>query len=128
MIIGIGIDLVSFKRFESICLNRKERLINKILTKKEIQQAHKDIDYRFLAKRYSVKEAFSKCLGLGIGKIIGFKDIEVINNNLNQPKIYLSESLKEFIIMKYSIKKYSVHVTVSDELDTAVANVVIEGD
>mgnify|MGYP001737540690 FL=1 len=42
-----------------------------------------------LAGRWSAKEAFSKAMGTGIGKL-GFQDLEVLNNEKGAP--YFSKS------------------------------------
>ena len=43
----------------------------------------------YLAGRWSAKEAFSKAMGTGIGKL-GFQDLEVLNNERGAP--YFSQS------------------------------------
>lgn len=45
-----------------------------------------DDSWNILAGRWAVKEAFSKALGVGIG-IVGFQDIEVLNNRQGAPYI-----------------------------------------
>ncbi len=39
----------------------------------------------FLAKRFAAKEAFSKALGTGIGRVVSFQDLTIRNNENGKP-------------------------------------------
>ncbi|MDR0693515.1 MAG: holo-ACP synthase [Puniceicoccales bacterium] len=49
------------------------------------------------AARFATKEAFSKALGTGIGKNVGWKDISVGKKSSGEPYIILSEKGKNKI-------------------------------
>jgi holo-[acyl-carrier protein] synthase len=60
-----------------------------VLTEKEFEIFHDLKGKRkveFLAGRFSVKEAFSKALGTGIGKV-GFLDVEVLPDQSGKPMV-----------------------------------------
>lgn len=90
---GLGSDILSIDRIKAV-INRKERFILSIFTKKEILycQKYKDPFARF-AGRFCAKEAIAKALGLGIGKTISWKDIEVLNDTNGKPKVFFSKKI-----------------------------------
>ena len=76
------------------------------------------------AKRYAAKEACAKALGTGLAKGVFWKDISVENNELGKPSIILTNNaLKR--LNKLSINKCSIMISLSDEKDYAIANVII---
>ena len=79
----------------------------------------------FFAKRYAAKEALSKALGTGIRQGINFKDIEITNNNFGKPSIKLKGATASFLNKKLKSKKYSIYLSLSDDLPWAQATVII---
>lgn len=65
-----------------------EKFLNKILTPKELvlfnELKLEERKLEFLAGRFACKEAYSKAMGLGIGKI-DFLDVEVLKDELGAP-------------------------------------------
>ncbi len=58
----------------------------KIFTTTEIDYCQSQGDpAKHFAARFAVKEAVSKCLGTGITGVLGFKDMEVINEKTGKP-------------------------------------------
>ena len=76
------------------------------------------------AKKYAAKEACSKALGSGLLRGISWKDIEVINNSEGKPYIILYKRALERL-KKISKKKCCIEVTLSDEKNYSIANVII---
>lgn len=117
MIKGIGVDIVELDRIKLI-MERQPRFIDKCLTPNEIQQwqlcRSEKRKIEFLAGRFAAKEAYSKALGTGIGRL-GFQDIEVRTNQNGAPFIVSHQSEVDHIFLSLS------H---SDAF--AVAQVVIE--
>jgi len=89
MIKGIGLDLLELGRIED-SVHKGERLAKRVLTNREMD-VYNDLSLRrkleFLAGRFAAKEAFSKAIGTGIGKEIGFHDIEILPNDLGAPQL-----------------------------------------
>ena len=125
MIVGIGTDIVEIQRIKKIFYKYGEKFKKRCFTKDEIQRSEKTFnDINSYAKRYAAKEACSKALGTGLAKGIVWKDISVINNELGKPIIILKgNALKRFNYL--SDKKCSIVVSLSDEKDYAIANVII---
>ena len=134
MILGIGTDLISVSRIQNLIFKFKEKFEEKIFTENEINKAQKikigdEISSpraAFYAKRFAAKEAFSKALGLGIGRGVDFKDIEIDNSILGKPTILILNQKEEFIKNHFNCKKFLVHLSLSDENSLASAFVVIE--
>jgi len=124
-IFGIGTDIINIKRMEKSFRNNKT-FKNRIFSKKEISYCDKKNNpYSFYAKRFAAKEALSKALGTGIRKGINFKDIEIFNDSLGKPSIKLKGSTANFLRKKIKTKKYSIHLSLSDDLPWANATVII---
>jgi len=133
MIFGVGIDLVSVERIKNLMLKFGDNFSKKIFTENEIDWASKiaivedDILPRaiFFAKRFAAKEAFSKAMGLGIGRGVDFRDIEVRNNELGRPELVLLNEKEEFVTKYFNCKNISINLSLSDEFPMATAVVVI---
>ena len=124
MIYGVGTDIVSIARIEHILKKNKTSFVKRVLTEQEQALfANKACSASYCAKRFAAKEAFAKALGTGIGKIVGFQDLTVRNNDEGRPYFIVSEKLRLYLINK-NIKK--AHLSISDENLNALAFVVLE--
>ena len=95
MILGIGSDVVSIVRIEEAENQFKEKFLQRIFTKNEINSGlKKSLPKNFFAKRFAAKEAFSKAIGLGIGRGINFADIEIVNDDFGKPEIKILNDKK----------------------------------
>ena len=125
-IFGIGTDIVNIKRIEKSLKKHKFTFKNKIFSKKEISYCEKRKNSSaFYAKRFAAKEAFSKALGTGIRKGVNLKNIEITNNVLGKPSIYLKGNLANYLKKKIKCKKYDIHLSLSDDKPWAQATVII---
>ena len=91
MIVGHGIDIEELASIQN-AVEKREGFAQRVLTDKEMERfsslkGRRQVEY--LAGRWSAKEAFSKAIGTGIGKL-GFQDLEVLNNERGAP--YFSKS------------------------------------
>ena len=91
MIVGHGIDIEALASIQN-AVEKREGFARRVLTDKEMERfaslkGRRQIEY--LAGRWSAKEAFSKAMGTGIGKL-GFQDLEILNNERGAP--YFSKS------------------------------------
>lgn len=91
MIVGHGIDIEELASIQN-AVEKRKGFAQRVLTDKEMERfsslkGRRQIEY--LAGRWSAKEAFSKALGTGIGKL-GLQDLEVLNNERGAP--YFSKS------------------------------------
>jgi holo-[acyl-carrier protein] synthase len=126
MIYGIGTDIVQISRIEG-ALGRNERFAEKILGPEELVKFHarrakNDVrGLRFLATRFSAKEAFSKAIGLGMRMPMTWRSAQMLNAPSGKPVIVCSGALDEFM----RDNKLSAQVTISDEADYGVAFVIV---
>ena len=125
-IFGIGTDIVNIRRIEQSLKKHKISFKNKIFSKKEISYCEKRKNPgAFYAKRFAAKEAFTKALGTGIRKGVNLKNIEITNNVLGKPSIYLKGNLANYLKKKIKCKKYDIHLSLSDDKPWAQATVII---
>ncbi|RZL01237.1 MAG: holo-ACP synthase [Rubrivivax sp.] len=128
MIVGIGTDLCDIRRIQEALQRRGERFAEKVLGPQEIlvyrqRQARVAVrGLRYLATRFAAKEAFSKAIGLGIHWPMTWRSCEILNQSSGQPHIVLNGELADW----FAQKQWQAHVTVTDEVDHALAFVVIE--
>ncbi|MBM5782560.1 MAG: holo-ACP synthase [Pelagibacterales bacterium] len=132
MILGIGIDTISVNRIEGLILKFGEKFQEKIFTDNEINKASlKSTPLQqilFYAKRFAAKEAFSKALGLGIGRGVDFKDIEIDNDSFGKPFIKILNQKDQFIKKHFNVNNFTIHLSLSDTKDSALAMVTISSD
>lgn len=122
MIFGIGVDIVEVPRLKKRVNNSDflERFFNKKECK-SFNSEQKSCEH--YASRFAAKEAFSKALGTGL---VGFdlKDVYVQNDENGKPVLVLENSAKEKF--EKICKNGKIFVSLSNEKQFAVANVVIE--
>ena len=124
MIYGIGTDIVSIERIQNILNKNRAGFINRVLTDHEKALfTNKADSAAFCAKRFAAKEAFSKALGTGIGRVVSFQDLTVRSNEHGKPYFMPSEKLRLYLQEK-GIKHG--HLSISDESQNALAFVVLE--
>lgn len=124
MIFGIGTDIVAIKRIEDTLFKHGDRFLHRILGEAEVAEyANTHAPARFIAKRFAVKEAFSKAFGTGIGEAVNWHDVRVTHDGMGKPSLAFSSPLQ---VRLNAANIVSTHVSISDELDHAVAFVVLE--
>ena len=126
MIRGLGIDLVEIDRVQSALDRHGERFALRILSDSELpdyRRLDRSRQARFVAKRFAVKEAFSKALGLGIGRGFGFHDVWVEYTDLGQPQIRVNAQVPLLGTLDVS----GIHLSITDERSSCAAVCVIEG-
>ena len=125
MIIGIGTDIIDIRRIEKTIIKYGDRFKKKCFLKSEIQRSeNRRNTIQSYAKRYAAKEACAKALGTGLAKGVYWKDIEVRNNNSGKPIIVLHNKAVK-ILNKISSKNTTIEVSLSDETNYAISNVII---
>ncbi len=130
MIFGIGTDLCDVRRIEATFQRQGERFVRKVLTDTEFavwqrrSERWPERGLRYLATRFSAKEAFSKAIGLGMRMPMTWRSCEIANRPSGQPVIVLHGELKTW----FEAQGLRVHVTVTDETDHAASFVVVERD
>jgi holo-[acyl-carrier protein] synthase len=125
VIIGIGTDIIDVRRIKNTFTKFGEKFKKRCFTLGEIKRSDDKINsVNSYAKRYAAKEACAKALGTGLARGVFWKDIEVINNPEGKPFIVLhNRALSK--LQNLSCKDCNIEVSLSDEKNYAVANVVI---
>lgn len=124
MIYGIGTDIISIERVAHILTRNRDGFVRRVLSEHERALfANKGDSAAYCAKRFAAKEAFAKALGTGIGKVVGFQDLTVRNDEEGKPYFIPSERLRLYLVGK---KIGRAHLSLSDEKVNAVAFVVLE--
>ena len=125
MILGYGTDIIDVRRIEKTINNYGEKFKKKCFTEVEIKRSEKKFNIiGSYAKRYAAKEACAKALGTGLARGVFWKDIEIINNKYGKPFIRLHN--KALLIMSnITNNNYKIEVSLSDEKNYAIANVII---
>ena len=130
MIYGIGTDIVQISRVEAALKRSGPRFAEKILGPEELVKYHarrakNDVrGLRFLATRFSAKEAFSKAIGLGLRMPMTWRSAQMLNAPSGRPIIVCSGALEEFM----RTHRLTAQVTISDEADYGVAFVIVTQD
>ncbi len=125
MIFGIGIDIIDINRIRRVYMKYGQRFLNKCFSEQEITKSEKRFNkIETLAKRYAAKEACAKALGTGLARGVFWKDIEVRNNINGKPYIILHNKAKN-LISSSDENKLKVELSLTDEKEYALANVVI---
>jgi len=128
MIFGIGTDLCDVRRITATLERRGERFAERVLGPSELQVFHarrtraEARGLRYLATRFSAKEAFSKAVGLGIRMPMTWRACEILNHASGAPYIRLHGVLAEW----FAARGLQAHVSVTDESDYAASFVVVE--
>lgn len=128
MIYGIGTDICDVRRIRASLERHGERFAQKILSDAELvtwrsrSARWPERGLRYLATRFSAKEAFSKAIGLGMRMPMSWRLCEVGKLPSGQPVIVLHGDLKTW----FESQGLRAHVTVTDETDYAASFVVVE--
>ena len=124
MIVGVGVDIAETERFEKLYSRYGERIARRILTESEqVEFCRRNNPASYLATRFAAKEAAAKALGTGFGSGVGYKSIEIKNNNQGKPMLKFINSALELAQQK---QVENVFVSLSDEKHYVVAIVILE--
>jgi holo-[acyl-carrier-protein] synthase len=128
MIYGIGTDICDVRRIRESLARHGDRFAAKVLSDGEFKtwQARSarwpDRGVRYLATRFSAKEAFSKAIGLGMRMPMTWKLCEIANERSGRPVIVLHGVLKDW----FATRSLQAYVSVTDETDYAASFCVVE--
>lgn len=128
MIFGIGTDICDIRRIRASLAKHGERFAQKILSDAELvawrarSQRWPERGVRYLATRFSAKEAFSKAIGLGMRMPMTWRLCEVGKLPSGKPVLVLHGRLKQW----FEAQGLSAHISVTDETDYAASFCVIE--
>jgi holo-[acyl-carrier protein] synthase len=89
-VLGIGIDIVETERIEQSLKRFGDRFLKRVYHPAEIAYARSmKFPALHLAARFAAKEAISKAFGTGIGKRLGWTDMEIRRKDSGEPYVVL---------------------------------------
>ena len=123
MIRGIGTDIVCVQRIEQLLTRHPDRGIRHLLHPDEVNEAEvAPSRERFVAKRFAAKEALAKALGTGRRAPVLLPAICVRHDALGRPFFSFNAVLDDWIRQR----SLQIHLSISDEVNHALAFVVVE--
>ena len=128
MIYGLGTDICDIRRIRASLARHGERFAAKVLSEAEMatwkarSARWPERGVRYLATRFSAKEAFSKAIGLGMRMPMTWRLCEVGKLPSGRPVIVLHGVLKDWC----EARGLHAHISVSDESDYATSYCVVE--
>ena len=123
MIFGVGTDIIEVARVEEK-LARTEGLKRKLFT--DTETAYCESKHRpalHYAARFAAKEAFLKAMGTGWSGGHRFDEIEIVNDSLGKPELFVRGKVREFCVAKGIVR---MSVSLSHVREMAMAVVVLE--
>ncbi len=128
MMYGIGTDICDVRRIRASLERHGERFAARVLSQNEMatwrarSARWPERGVRYLATRFSAKEAFSKAIGLGMRMPMTWRLCEIANLASGAPVVVLHGGLKTW----FEAKSLQAQITLSDETDYAVSFCVVE--
>lgn len=117
--------MVEVDRVKSSMDDYSEKFLSRIFTEKEreycARQKRPEIHF---AARFAAKEAISKAFGTGIGKDVGWLDMEITRRDSGEPEVFLSGSAR---LLAEARGVTQVLVSITHAQHYAAANAVIMG-
>jgi holo-[acyl-carrier-protein] synthase len=121
MIYGIGTDICDIRRIRASLERHGDRFAQKVLSERELvvwksrSARWPERGVRYLATRFSAKEAFSKAIGMGMRMPMTWRLCEIDNLPFGGPNAVWFEA-----------RGLQAHVSVTDESDYAASFCVVE--
>jgi holo-[acyl-carrier protein] synthase len=123
-VVGIGVDLVDCARIQHSIERFGDRFLHRIFTDGEIEYSMSmKFPARHLAARFAGKEAVAKAFGTGIGKAMGWRNIDIQKKKSGEPFLVFSGSAQKLATDRAVT---SARITLSHTDTQAVACVVLE--
>jgi holo-[acyl-carrier protein] synthase len=124
-VLGIGVDLVECARIQHSLDRFGEKFLHRVFTEGEVEYSMSmKFPARHLAARFAGKEAVAKAFGTGIGKAMGWRNIDIRKKPSGEPYLVFSGPAQDLAAKRGVI---SALITLSHTDHHAVACVVLDG-
>jgi holo-[acyl-carrier protein] synthase len=124
MIQGIGIDLVENERIEKIINKWGQKFLQRVFSDGEIKYCGRHIQSSLnYGARFAAKEAFLKALGIGLGRGVKLREIEVIHDDQGKPDLTLHGEANLQIEQRQITR---IHLSLTHTKNYATAIVILE--
>ena len=125
-VLGIGVGLVECARIQRSMDRFGGRFLHRVFTEGEIEYSMSmKFPARHLAARFAAKEAVSKAFGTGIGKAMGWRNIDIRKKPSGEPFLFFAGGAEKLA------KERGVSnalITLSHTEHHAMACVVLDGN
>ena len=123
-IYGIGTDIVNVDRIKNAIKKNNKSFKKRVYTAFEIKICEKRKNkIECFAKRFAAKEALFKAVG--IENKLKFNGVEVRNNKMGAPSLVIKGNSLRNLKKIFKMKKFKIHLSLSDDKPWAVALVII---
>src|SRR5260370_29781916 len=124
-VLGIGVDLVECARIQHSIDRFGEKFLHRVFTDGEIEYSMSmKFPARHLAARFAAKEAVSKAFGTGIGKAMGWRNIDIRKKPSGEPFLVFTEGAEK-LAKERGVT--SALITLSHTDHHSMAKLVLEG-
>ena len=124
MIHGTGVDIIEIARIRSSIEKYSGKFEERVFTSKEINYCRSKPDpFKHFAARFAAKEAVLKSLGTGMAHGIGWKDMEILNQESGKPVLTLSGKGLDIF---NSLNLRNIHISMTHDRQYALAQAVAE--
>jgi holo-[acyl-carrier protein] synthase len=125
-ILGTGVDIVETGRIQESVEKFSDRFLNRCFWPAEVAYCQSmKFPALHLAARFAAKEAISKAFGTGIGRQLGWKDMEIGKRDSGEPFVVLHD---KGVALAQSRGVTEIFVSLSHCKEYAAAQAVIVGD
>ncbi len=122
-VLGIGVDIVETVRIERSIEKFGDRFLRRVFTEDEIAYCQSmKFPARHFAARFAAKESVSKAFGTGMGRSMGWKDLEVRRHPHGEPYAVLHGGAAELAADRGGV---TVWISLSHADHYAVAQAVL---
>lgn len=128
MILGTGIDICDMRRIAAVLERYGDRFLNRCFTRDEQALALRRRDPApTLARRWAAKEAGGKALGLGTGRQLAWREVEVVSLPSGKPELRLHGAAARALARALPVNHTAqIHVSLTDDPPYAQAFVIID--
>ena len=123
-VLGIGVDVIECARSQISIERFGDRFLHRVFTDGEVEYSMSmKFPERHLAARFAGKEAVAKAFGTGIGKAMGWRNIDIQKKESGEPFLVLSGPAETFAAERGVT---SALISLSHTEHHAIACVVLE--
>ena len=123
-VIGIGVDVIECSRIQRSIERFGDRFLHRVFTDGEIEYSMSmKFPERHLAARFAGKEAVAKAFGTGIGKAMGWRNIDIRKKESGEPFLVFTGPTEAYAAERGVT---SALITLSHTENYAVACVVLD--
>jgi holo-[acyl-carrier protein] synthase len=124
-ILGVGMDIVETKRIAESIGRFGDRFLHRVFLDGEVAYSQSmKFPHLHLAARFAAKEAISKAFGTGIGRELGWRDLEIVREATGAPRVLLHGRAEVYAKTR---GVQAVHVSLSHTSEYGAASAVIVG-